>query len=332
MKPTLCHPLAIGAKTLKGNVFLAPMAGYTDIPFRSICIDHGADLTYTEMISAEGLYRDSDKTADMMKRAPNETDYVIQLFMGSAAPIGKAVEQVSALKPVMIDINCGCPVPKVTKTGSGSAVMKNPNLITSMVKEIKRYTDIPVSVKFRLGWDDDHVNFLEFAQAALDGGAEVLTLHPRLRTEGYAPYAHWERITELCEYLDKHDEHPLLVGSGDLFTAQDVIRMLKKCAVDAVMIARGAIGNPFIFEEVKTLASGGEIGQLTTERRVQAMLEHLDKTIALYGERSACHQMRKCATFYLKGMREVGEAKRKLSKAENRNEYVEACRLLTSPL
>jgi nifR3 family TIM-barrel protein len=302
------------------------------MPFRSICIAHGADLTYTEMISAEGLYRDSDKTADMMQRAPGETDYVIQLFMGSTTPIAKAVEQVQPLNPVMIDVNCGCPVPKVTKTGSGSALMKKPQMITSIVQEIKRYTSIPVSVKFRLGWDADHVNFLEFAQAALDGGAEALTLHARLRTEGYAPYAHWERLTELGEYLDKKGEHPLLIGSGDLFTAKDVVRMLRTTPVDAVMIARGAIGNPFIFQDVKALAQGEEALQLTPQIRTEVMMEHLDKTIALYGEKSACHQFRKCATFYLKGMRDVGEAKRMLTKAESRGDYLAVCQLLTTPL
>lgn len=332
MNSPLCHPVTIGGRTIGGNLFLAPMAGYTDIPFRSICLSYGADLTYTEMISAEGLYRDSGKTEEMMRRSPDEREYVIQFFMGSLEPIEKAVNLAMPMNPVMFDINCGCPVPKVTKTGSGSAIMRDPKMITAMVKEIKRHTTIPVSVKFRLGWDSEHVNFLSFAQAALDGGADVLTLHPRLRTEGYAPYAHWERLIELREYLDVHNEKPLLIGSGDLFTAHDVIRMLKKCGVDAVMIARGAIGNPFIFGDVKRLAKGEEPEQLTTERRINVMMEHLDKMVERYGERSACHQFRKCATFYLKGMREVGEAKCRLSKAETRDEYLAICQLLTSQL
>lgn len=328
----LCHPLTLSKGKAKGNIFLAPMAGYTDIPFRSICIDHGADLTYTEMISAEGLFRDSDKTADMMKRAPNEQDYVIQLFMGNAKPIAKAVSQVNAFHPLMIDINAGCPVPKVTKTGSGSALMKDPSLIYSLVREIRQNSDIPVSVKFRLGWDASHIDFLAFADAAVEGGAELLTLHTRTRTEGYAPYAHPERLKEMRDHLDKKGSKVLLIASGDLFTAHDVVRTLEGYPVDGVMIARGAIGNPFIFEDVKSLDRGMEPPALTTERRVQALLEHLDRTILLYGERSGCHQMRKCASFYLKGMRGVSEIKGKFNQTECRQDYADLCRLLTTPI
>jgi tRNA-dihydrouridine synthase B len=328
----LCHPFTIGGKTVPGNIFLAPMAGYTDIPYRSICIDHGADLTYTEMVSAEGLYRDSGKTVDMMKRAPNETEYVIQLFMGGTEPIAKAVEMVEPFHPLMIDINAGCPVPKVTKTGSGSALMKEPKEIEAIVSEIKKHTAIPVSVKFRLGWDAEHINFKEFAQAAIDGGAEVLTLHTRTRTEGYAPYAHSERLSELKEYLSVHAPSVRLIGSGDLFTAQDAVRMLRKTGVDAVMIARGAIGNPFIFEDTKALCAGGEIPALTPERRTAALLEHLDRTIALYGEKSGCHQMRKCASFYTRGMQNVSEIKQKFNHTETRSDYVALCGLLTSTM
>ncbi|MFA7119032.1 MAG: tRNA dihydrouridine synthase DusB [Sphaerochaetaceae bacterium] len=324
-----CHPITFGNQAIGGNLFLAPMAGYTDIPFRSLCLKHGADLTYTEMISAEGLYRNGAKTLEMLKRAPNEKEYVIQLFMGGLEPIRKAVEQVLGYSPLMIDINCGCPVIKVTKTGSGSALMKKPELVQEMVKTIKECTDIPVSVKFRLGWDKEHENFLEFAQAAIDGGAEVLTLHARNRTEGYAPFAHWEKITELKKYLEVHAPEVRLIGSGDLFTAEDVLRMLKKTQVDAVMIARGAIGNPFIFEDAKALDAKREVPALTVQKRIDTLLEHLDTTISLYGEKSACHQMRKCATFYLKGMQNVSETKKKLSHAETRDDYLQACQLLT---
>lgn len=330
MKMSSVRPFHVGNTTLPGNLFLAPMAGYTDIPFRSLCIKHGADLTYTEMVSAEGLMRDSDKTEELMERADGEQNYVIQLFMGSLEPIEKAVEKTCRFHPVMIDINAGCPVPKVTRTGSGSALMKDPELARQMVRQICQITDIPVSVKFRLGWDNQSINFLEFADAVAIGGAKALTLHSRTRTEGYAPYAHQERLKELCDFRFRHWKDVRIIASGDIFTASDVCKVLDRYEVDALMVARGAIGNPFIFEDAKALAKGRTPLPLTVERRIQALMEHLDATIAKYGERSACHQMRKCASFYLKGMQGVREAKQAFNTTETRADYARICARLTS--
>lgn len=331
MKQPCIHPLTIGSVTLGGNLFLAPMAGYTDVPFRSLCVEHGADLTYTEMVSAEGLYRDSAKTEELMVRSPEEKQYVIQLFMGETAPVAKAVEKVNAYHPLLIDINAGCPVPKVTRTGSGSALMKDPEKIRAIVAEVRTHTDIPVSVKFRLGWDQDHINFLEFADAAVQGGASVLTLHTRTRTEGYAPYAHKERLGELIAWRNAHAPGVLLVASGDLFTKEDVVDTLRSWPVDAVMVARGAIGNPFIFEDAKALSRGEEPLPLTIERRTEALMAHVDKEIAVFGERVGCRQMRKCASFYLKGLRGVSQAKASFNSAETRDDYRKICDLLSLP-
>ncbi|NCC64803.1 MAG: tRNA-dihydrouridine synthase family protein, partial [Spirochaetia bacterium] len=201
---SLYHPVRIGSTEIKGNIFLAPLAGYTDIPFRSLCIDNGADFTYTEMVSAEGLYREGEKTLALLNRAPNEEQYAAQLFMGNSDSLQQAVQRLLPYEPSVIDINCGCPVPKVTKTGAGSAMMKNPSLITEIVSIITRETDIPVSVKFRTGWDSQNENFLEFAQAALDGGASALTLHARTRSQGYAPFADWTKLGELKQFCIDH--------------------------------------------------------------------------------------------------------------------------------
>jgi len=330
MKQPYIRPSLVGSAVLQGNLFLAPMAGYTDIPFRSLCIKHGADLTYTEMVSAEGLYRDSEKTEELMERASNERNYAVQLFMGSLDPIEKAVEKTIPYHPVMIDINAGCPVPKVTRTGSGSALMKDPELARQIVKRITELTDIPVSIKFRLGWDNQSVNFLEFADAVAIGGASAMTLHTRTRTEGYAPFAHQERLKELCDFRARHWPQVRVIASGDLFTAADVVKVLRTYEVDAVMVARGAIGNPFIFEDAKALGEGKEPMPLSTERRIQALMEHLDATIEKYGERSACHQMRKCASFYLRGMQGVREAKQAFNTTETRADYAYICARLTS--
>ena len=324
------RPFMVGKTRLDGNIFLGPMAGYTDIPFRGICIRHGADLTYTEMVSAEGLFRDSDKTEELMRRAPEEKNYVIQIFLSDTRVVPKTVEKIKPYQPAMIDINCGCPVPKVTKNGCGSALMKTPEKIREIVHALKEETDIPVSVKFRLGWDENHINFLEFADAAAQGGAMAMTLHTRTRTQGYAPFAHKERLKELTDYRLRHWPDVRIIASGDLFTAKDVVDDLTTYDIDAAMVARGAIGNPFIFEDAKRLAQGLEPEPLTPKRRVEALLEHLDGMIGMYTEPVACRLMRKNATFYLRGMHGAHEARMAFNQAESKADYQRICASLTA--
>jgi nifR3 family TIM-barrel protein len=322
------HSIDIGNVTIKGNLFLAPMAGYTDIPFRSLCLSEGADLTFTEMVSAEGLSRDGEKTLELMARAHNEQYFAVQLFMGALDPVESALERLLPYNPTLIDINCGCPVPKVTKTGAGSSIMKTPALITQMVKTITDRTAIPVSVKFRTGWDSNSENFLEFAQAALDGGASLLTLHARTKAQGYAPFAHWEKLAQLKDYCVSHGYNIPVIGSGDLFTAFDAKRMFEETAVDGVMFARGAIGNPFIFSQTKQLLGGQEIEPIPLDRKIEAILHHLDLMIAHYGEKSACMQMRKHTCSYLKGIAHTGPVKQAVVKATCRQDYICALEML----
>lgn len=320
----LYHPVKIGSTLVAGNLFLAPMAGYTDVPYRSLCIEAGADFTYTEMVSAEGLSRDGEKTLCLMDRAPNEKQYAIQLFMGNTDSLKEAIGKLLPYHPEVIDINCGCPVPKVTKTGAGSAMMKNPSLITEVVRIIKHETDTPVSVKFRTGWDSQSENFLDFAQAALDGGADQLTLHARTRAQGYAPFADWDKLSVLKQYcLDNHYEVPIF-GSGDIFHAQDAVEMLSKTGVDGVMFARGAIGNPFIFTQAKALLTGRPVEPITLNMRRDAIFRHLDLMIEHYGEKTACTLMRKHTCSYLKGISHAGSVKQAVVQASKREEYEQA--------
>lgn len=320
----LYHPVQIGSLTIEGNLFLAPLAGYTDIPFRTLCIEAGADFTYTEMVSVEGLAREGEKTLDLMKRGPNEKQYAVQLFFGSTDSLKIALDQVLPFNPEMIDINCGCPVPKVTKTGSGSAVMKNPSLIRQAVSTIVGYTNIPVSVKFRSGWDERSENYLEFAQAALDGGASALTLHPRWRSQGYAPFADWSKLRTLKEYCVEHRYNVPVFGSGDLFTALDARNMLEQTGVDAVMFARGAIGNPFIFTQAKAVLNSEQVPTITVRMRKDAIMRHLDLLIDFCGEKTACTLMRKHACSYLKGVSGTGAVKQALVQAIEREHYEQA--------
>lgn len=324
----LYHPVTIGNTQIKGNLFLAPLAGYTDVPFRSLCIEMGADMTFTEMVSAEGLFREGDKTLALLQRAPNEKEYSVQLFMGNTDSLPGALEQLQSYNPTFIDINCGCPVPKVTKTGAGSAMMKNPPLITEIVRMITRALPIPVSVKFRTGWDANSENYLEFAQAALDGGASMLTLHARTRSQGYAPFADWSKLNTLKEYcLQKGHDVPIF-GSGDLFHAQDVKRMLQETGVDGVMLARGAMGNPFIFQQARDILAGKEERIISLEERISVILRRLDLMIDHYGEQSACIQMRKHTCSYLKGIANTSAIKQEIVKAGRREDYLLAMQRL----
>lgn len=320
----LFHPVHIGNVKIEGNLFLAPLAGYTDIPFRTLCIEEGANFTFTEMVSAEGLSREGEKTLELMHRAPNEKQYAIQLFMSNTDSLKQALEQLMPFKPEVIDINCGCPVPKVTKTGAGSAMMKTPSLITEVVRTITDEVDIPVSVKFRTGWDAQSENFLAFAQAALDGGASALTLHARTRNQGYAPFADWTKLTELKHYCTSHAYQVPVFGSGDLFAAEDAKRMLLQTGVDGVMFARGAIGNPFIFSQAKAHLEGRPMKEITKAMRVQAILRHLDIMIETYGEKTACTLMRKHTCSYLKGVPNTSTVKQAVVQAVKREHYTEA--------
>ena len=326
----LHHPVSIGPVTVSGNIFLAPLAGYTDVPFRTLCIERGADMTFTEMVSAEGLSREGEKTMELMTRAKNEKMYAIQLFMGTIDPVKKALECLMPYNPTFIDINCGCPVPKVTKTGAGAIMMKTPKLVTDIVRLITDSTSVPVSVKFRTGWDANSENFLEFAQAALDGGASMLTLHARTRAQGYAPFARWEKLAELKKYCLIHHHQVPVFGSGDLFLAQDAKRMLEETGVEGVMFARGAIGNPFIFEQAKALLSGKEPLTVSLEKRVKTIIRHLDLMIDYYGEKSACTQMRKHTCSYLKGIPNTGAVKQAVVQATSRERYLSALEMLGS--
>ncbi len=320
----LYHPVTIGSTTLSGNLFLAPLAGYTDIPFRMLCIEEGANFTFTEMISAEGLARKGQKTLVLMDRAPNETKYAVQLFMGNTDSLKEALGQLIPYHPEVIDINCGCPVPKVTKAGAGAAMMKNPKLITEVVRIITEETNIPVSVKLRIGWDAHSENFLEFAQAALDGGASALTLHARTRSQGYAPFANWSKLTELKQYTMDHTYRIPVFGSGDLFKAEDAKRMLEETGIDGVMFARGAIGNPFIFSQAKAILQEKEPEPISIAMRKVAILRHLDLMIDTFGERTACTLMRKHTCSYLKGIPNTSTIKLAVVHASKREQYLEA--------
>ncbi|MCR4676322.1 MAG: tRNA dihydrouridine synthase DusB [Sphaerochaetaceae bacterium] len=322
---TLLHELRFGNTVTEGNIFLAPMAGYTDRVFRALCLKHGADMAVTEMVSCEGLARDSVKTIDLMARAENEKILNVQLFAPDSDTAKRSCAQLMKANPQIVDFNCGCPVPKVVKTGAGSALMKNPDEIGRIVRTLTEETGLPVTVKIRTGWDTSSMNYLQCAEKAFSNGAAALTMHARTKSQLYMPYAHWECLKDLKE----HFPHNIILGSGDLFSAEDGVRMLEETGVDGIMYARGAVGNPFIFERTRALLRGETPREITTEEKISTVMEQLEGMKDMLGEDAACREMRKHVCCYLKGIKNSARVRHMASSAMSIQDYKEALEQLT---
>ncbi len=295
------HPVAIGDLLIPGNLFLAPVAGYSDRAFRSICINEGASLCYTEMVSSEALYRGSGKTKQLLLRAHNEQFFAVQLFGGDPHTIQEAAGiVVRENSPSLIDINAGCPVPKIIKSGAGSALTKNPKQLYEITQAVvKACPSIPVTVKIRSGWDAHNLTWKEAALAAYEAGAKALTIHARTRAQGYAGKADWKILKDLVELLK--NKIPVF-GSGDVFSPEDARSMLEQTACDAVMFARGAMGNPFIFKQTAELLTTGKYKDIDPSERIKAGMTELTILIKDIGETPACKEMRKRFCAYAKGL------------------------------
>ena len=297
----LYHPVKIGNIELKGNLFLAPVAGYSDAAFRSVCIENGACFTYTEMVSAEALVRKNLKTEILMRRACNEKAYSVQIFGGEPEIMEEAAHIVlEKTHCEVIDINCGCPVPKIIKTGAGSALTRDPDRLYKVVEAVvKAAGGVPVTVKIRSGWESKQMTWREAAQAALDAGVSAITIHPRTRAQGYEGHSDWGIMRELVELMAGRVP---VFGSGDLFKPEDARRILEETGADAVMFARGAMGNPFIFRDATDLLTKGSYEPLPPEERVKTGFAELERLVAETCEQHACLEMRKRFAAYSKGI------------------------------
>jgi nifR3 family TIM-barrel protein len=274
------------------------MAGYSDAAFRAVCVRHGASLCFAEMVSADALYRDNGTTLRLLAKAPIEKLTGFQIFTSSAAMAGAAVKRITSLGPAIIDLNCGCSVPKVLKADCGAVLLRKPELIGAIVSAMKAETDLPVSVKLRSGWDANTINYLACAEAAVRAGASLVSLHARTRAQAFTGKAQWEHIRLLKESC------PVPVfGSGDLFTAEDCAAMMRQTACDGVMLARGCLGNPFLFEEAEALLSGRvDAPPIDARVKLQTAMEHLRLLAGAAGEEKACRDMRKHFVAYTKGI------------------------------
>lgn len=317
----LYHPVKIGSIQLNGNLFLAPVAGYSDRSFRSICIEHGASFTYTEMVSAEALTRNNEKTETLMRRAQNEKVYSVQIFGGDPDTMARAAQIVlDKTHTECIDINCGCPVPKIIKTEAGSALTRDPDRLYKVVSAVKNAVNgnAAVTVKIRSGWDSEHITFKEAADAALQAGCDAITLHPRTRAQGYEGKADWTKLKELVEIVDSRVP---VFGSGDLFTPQDAQQMLQETGCSGVMFARGAMGNPFIFTKTISLLKTGSYQEIPLSSKIVTGYKELDMLAADIGEEPACREMRKRFCAYSKGIPGGAELRAQIIHASTIAEY-----------
>ena len=310
--------MKIGNVNLDNEVFLSPMAGVTDLPFRLICKEKGCGMLYTEMINAKALCYDDENTKKMLKIEDEEHPIAVQIFGSDPEYMGKAAAIMNQYPNEILDINMGCPAPKVIKNGDGSALMRNPKLAAEVLKAVVKNSEKPVTLKIRKGWDDDSVNAVEIAKIAEECGISALAIHGRTREQFYSGKADWDIIAEIKQSINIP-----VIGNGDVFEVQDAVNMLEKTKCDAIMIGRGAQGNPWIFKRINHYMRTGEIlPEPTLEEKITTAIKHMNLAVAEHGDYVAVREMRKHIGWYLKGLKNSARYRDQINKITDYKEVI----------
>ena len=311
--------MKIGSVLIDPPVVLAPMAGVTDQPFRLLVKEMGCGLVYSEMISSKGLLFHNCHTLDMLRIADAERPVAVQLFGSEPETLAAAAKLTAAAGVDSIDVNMGCPAPKITKNGEGAALLRQPGLVYAILASVVAAVDIPVTVKIRSGWDAASINAPEIAVLAEKAGVAAIAVHGRTREQFYAGTADWSLIRAVKERVTIP-----VIGNGDIRSAADAVRMLDETGCDAVMVGRGAQGNPWLFRQIAAYLKTGVVPPPPSlDERIQILGRHLDMAIAYSGEYTAIREMRRHAAWYTKGLKHAAELRLRFNSAETRADFLD---------
>lgn len=305
---------------IENNVCLAPMAGVCNSAFRRIVKEMGAGLVFAEMVSDKAIMYDSEKTKNMLYMTEYERPIAQQIFGSDKESFVIAAKKVYELmKPDIIDINMGCPVPKVAlRAQAGSALLKNPEKIKEIVSAVVNAVPCPVTVKIRSGWDSKSINAVSVAKIIEEAGASAITVHPRTRAQGYEGKADWSIIKEV-----KNNVNIPVIGNGDIKSVDDAIKMFKETNCDAVMIGRASLGNPYIFKQiVHYLQTGEKLDDLSPKEKIELCLKHFNYLLEIKSEKTSVLEMRTHAAWYVRGLKDSAELKNKIFKCQNKEELI----------
>ena len=290
------HKLKIGNITLKNNILLAPMAGITNLPFRTICEQYTPGLVCTEMVSSKGLFYHDEKTKQLLSMENEKRPIAVQIFGNDLEAMKYSTKEVSKIADV-IDINMGCPAPKIVKNGDGSKLLLDLNLASKIIETVVKEATVPVTVKMRKGWNNSHIVAVELAKIAEEKGASAITLHGRTREEFYTGTADWDIIKEVKKAVSIP-----VIGNGDIKTKEDALAMIEQTKVDGIMIGRASIGNPWIFREIQEYLQGKNVTKVTKEEKLQTIIKHIELQVQMLGENTGIKEMRKHMAYYLKNL------------------------------
>ena len=311
--------LKIGNLELENNIILAPMAGVTDLPFRIVCKKYGnPGLVCNEMVSAKAICYQDEKTLEMIKCEDEKRPISMQIFGSEPEFMGKAAAFISNYADI-VDVNFGCPAPKVVKNGDGSKVLLDLELLENIVKEVVKNSTKPVTVKIRKGWDKDHIVAVEAAKIIEKAGADAIIIHGRTRDEFYSGQADWDIIKKVKEAVNLP-----VIGNGDIKSEEDAKRMFEETNVDGIMIGRGSLGNPWIFKKILYyLENDKKIEEISNKEKLEVMKEHFDLLLKAKGEYTATREIRKHVAWYIKGLKNASAMRDRINSVQTKEEFEE---------